>query len=213
MQDLIRKHHSLYILDNEEQLSEFIRLADEYKHIRDLLLLEGSDILLTRRVAFNIWQYLSNDDSSLIIDIEQRMIYPSTDFLLAALQNLNAVANFKHNYRGNTGLLFVASIYLTNALFYWYHQVCSPKLRESTEMHHFLDSDFYMLFLEQKKSSEGYPKEFASMQARELRVLMTAAEKDRVVIKQVIEDAIFNAKKIYNFLSYREVYKKDEPSQ
>ncbi len=213
MQDLIRKHHSIFILDNEEQLGEFIRLADEHKHIRDLLLLEGSDILMTRRVAFNIWQYLSNDDSLLIVDIEQRMIYPSTAFLLATVQNINTVANFKHNYGKDRTLLFIASIYVTNALFYWYHRECTPQLLEVDDMEHFLASDFYMLFVEQKKTTEGYPKEFASMQARKLRVLMEAAEKNRAVINRLIEDAIFDAKKIYHFLSCREVYKKDESPQ
>jgi hypothetical protein len=214
MQDLIRKHHSLYILNNEEQLSKFIKLADENKHIQDLLLSEGPDILMTRRVTFNIWQYLSNCDSELIIDIEQRMIYPSTAFLLDTIQKINSVTNFKHNYGKDANLLFAASIYITNALFYWYNQECSlsSKFQIAATLQHFLDSDFYMLFEEQKKSKNGYPKEFASMQARELRNLMAAVERDRVVIKQLVEDAIYNAKKIHNFLSYKEVYKKNEPS-
>lgn len=213
MQDLLRKHHSLYVLNNEEQLGEFIRLANEYKHIRDLLLLEGHDILMTRRFAFNIWQYLSNEDSSLIIDIEQRMIYPSTAFLLGILQTFHSVTNFKHNYGKDIPLLFVASIYLTNAIFYWYHTACSPHLQESSAMKHFLKSDFYMLFENQKNSIEGYPKEFASMQAHELRVLMTEAQKDRAIMKQKVEDAIFEAKKIYHFLNQMEVYKNDEPAK
>lgn len=213
MQDLLRKHHSLYVLNNEEQLGEFIRLAHEYKHIRDLLLLEGHDILMTRRLAFNIWQYLSNEDSALIIDIEQRMIYPSTAFLLGILQSFHSITNFKHNYGKNIPLLFFASIYVTNAVFYWYHTVCSPQLQESSAMKHFLKSDFYMLFEDQKKSIEGYPREFASMQACELRILMTEVQKDRAIIKKKIEDAIFEAKKIYHFLEQMEVYKNDEPAK
>ncbi|MGM9951328.1 MAG: hypothetical protein ACI33P_14445 [Lysinibacillus sp.] len=213
MQELIRKHHSLYMLDNEEQLARFIRLADEHKHIRDLLLLEGRDILLTRRVAFNIWQYLSNDDDRLIVDIEQRMIYPSTAFLLGILPTFNSVVNFKHNYGKEPVLLFVASIYLTNAIFYWYHEACSPQLQESVSMKHFLETDFYMLYEEQKNTIEGYPKEFAAIQAQELRILMSGVDRDKAIIKERIEDAIFEAKKIYNYLCYKGVYRKDEPSE
>ena len=213
MQELIRKHHSLYILNNEEQLVEFIRLANENKHIRDLLLLEGRDILLTRRVAFNIWLYLSNDDDRLIVDPEQRMIYPSTAFLLGIVQTIKPVVNFKHNYGKEPVLLFMASIYLTNAIFYWYHEACSPQLQESVSMQHFLESDFYMLFEEQKNTIEGYPREFAAIQAQELRILMSGVQRDREIINKRIEDGIFEAKKVYNFLCYRGVYKKDGPSE
>ena len=213
MQSLLRKHHSLYILDNGEQLIEFARLVEEYKHISDLLLLEGRDMLMTRRIAFNIWQYLSNDDDSLIVDIEQRMIYPATAFLLGIVQSFSAVGNFKHNYGKESGMLYTASIYMTNALFYWYHQACSPHFQESTVLQPFLETDFYMLFVEQKNSMDGYPREFAVAQGREMRILMDAVAKDRDIIKKRIEDAIFEAKRMYNYLSYKGVYKKDEPTQ
>ena len=213
MQRLLRTHHSLYILNNREQLIEFARRVEEYKHISDLLLLEGRDMLMTRRVAFNIWQYLSNDDGSLIVDVEQRMIYPATAFLLGIVQGFSSVSNFKHNYSKEPGMLFTADIYMTNALFYWYHEACLPRFQESTVLQPFLETDFYMLFVQQKDSREGYPREFAIAQAQEMTILMDAVAKDRDIIKQRVEDAIFEAKRMYNYLSYKGVYKKDEPTQ
>ena len=70
-----------------------------------------------------------------------------------------------------------------------------------------------MLYEEQTNTIEGYPKEFAAIQAQELRILRSGVQMDREIINKRIEDGIFEAKKVYNFLCYRGVYKNDGPSE
>lgn len=198
MYQLIRPHHSFYMM-REDQYEDFIYAAKENRHMSALLYTDVEDILFTWRIAFNIWQYLVNDDQQLIVNPEMRMIYPSTAFILDHTKQNQEVTRFRTHYKQNQELVFHATILITNALFFWCYESCTSLLKESVEMHPFLKSDFYMLYQEKKNSADGYPIEFAQRQTAILKLYIQAAHENAEELQQALKEAIEESKQYFSY--------------
>lgn len=201
MYTLLRPHHSIYLLNNDELCSQFTSLAKQNPHITIIFGLEGeSDILFQWRLAFNMWIFLRTDDDALYINNERTMIYPTINFIIEHIMQSQTVKYFKINYRQDELLVFIASLLLVNECIRWYENIDlkDPTIKNMTDI--LMKTDIYQIFQTNAKNNEQIPRSLTEAITKVFKSFKEKIDTDRDYFLKAIDVAIQEAKKMYRFI-------------
>lgn len=202
MYKLLRPHHSIFLVDNEQFYEQFMQYCEQNPQLTILFGTVGqSEIMFQWRLAFNTWIYLQTPEESMFEHSERVMYYPTIQLLVHYFQKNMTISVFKNNYKDVHYLVFIASLFIVEACMSWYESVQDDVNMTKVFSESLMETDVYQIF-KNSSTSNGLPlpKVLVESIGRVFKDFKHKIDDNEQLLIENITEAINESKKLHSFL-------------